>query len=146
MSEAPKVKCADCGYLFYRNSGYGHVVEAGVAERRSGDKPHNCNSMPECSRGVDLAGEYSTGGFKAIREMLQKPRACDFFRQHVPGLLPKEHLDMDLLQQQQAFQERTIERERRWMEDQARIANQRHWQSLSVAILIPLVAALLNSC
>lgn len=117
-----EVKCKDCGYLVYRNRGYGNIVEASRAERERGDAPHNCANMPECGRGVNLQGEYSAGRFNAVRELLHKPRTCALFMKHVPGLLPKEHLDMDLLQQQNEFHRSQMD-----------LANKRHRQNLWIA-------------
>lgn len=114
------VKCADCGCLALRNRNTLELVGAGEKYRREGMLP-SINSRyvfeeaPVCAEGIadfsafhnDVAGGHA---------MARSERICLPFIRWRPGLTPKGHMDIRLLEEQREFNLHIIDADREWKE------------------------------
>lgn len=130
------VKCKNCGYLAVRHLEAQELVGMPDFQRENGHPPEsngtrvNLDRTPICSMArCDLRAELdgSPNVASVVAKVVNASRDCDRFRQRIPLLTPKEHLDMDMFDRQQAWQQAESDR-----------AERRHrqglWQSLGVAL------------
>lgn len=125
-------KCSECGYLALR-SGAG-FLEVDDAIRNNGLS--TSAQMPRClmmkeefaKEAAGLPREHGNLVASQAKEVIQRERVCDRFRKWSLGFTPKEHAEMDfasqILANQQVFQDA-----------QARLADERHGQSMKIALL-----------
>lgn len=121
------VRCAKCGYLGVRHPETHGLVCPDESQRETGvpvgagthtippSKWIPLDIAPICALGVfDLRGEWrgGSGSTDAAKEVMQRDRDCSRFTHLTPGLMPKEHIDMDLLGRQQAWQDEQRRRDR----------------------------------
>ncbi len=144
------VQCTKCGYLAMRNLVTRELVEVEVGVRGGGELPEGpsvpsndqsdfllqraprvYDLPPICFKLVPEFCEETeeweqTGTHDYFMELIEKQRSCDQWCQWHQGLSPKEHSDMqltdELLRRQETFQS-----------DQARLADERHAESMAVA-------------
>jgi hypothetical protein len=126
------VKCADCGYLGVREIESNRFVNPSTTQRRGGQPPPNFNgnaitrTEPNCVLGAcDLECELSGPGTAPAANVMSKERLCEHFTDVIPGLSPKEHIDMNVLKQQEEFHRKCLEDDRRWRESQETARSQR---------------------
>ena len=118
------VKCADCGYLGVRHPGTHELVGPDERQRQTGEPSSKADShlwsiamgeppineivldpAPVCARGAfnlwsEWKGHVTNGKsalFPAAKEVMRKDRKCRRFVKTIPGLGPKERVNMDLL-------------------------------------------------
>ncbi len=127
------VQCASCGFLALRKCKTREITEAEMDFRRGGGIPSHGNELvyddyPLCFvQAVDLRHEIeqvdTPGGRKQV---VLASRNCDSFTPWIQGFTPKEHADMKLLEQQQAWNREMAEAERAWRERQEE--RQQQWR------------------
>jgi hypothetical protein len=112
------VKCAKCGFLGVRCLDTGNIVGEELRER--GVWPTNSEGRrafqdtPVCAVGACNFAEETPGtDYESTAGVLQKDRECDQFTRLLPALTPKEHIDMNVLQQQKEWQQRCDEENQR---------------------------------
>jgi len=125
-----KVKCcAECGFLGVRHRETGELVGPGEEQRETGSPPEGrsipgllaekfsppepitLDIAPVCAVGAcDLRKEWQEcqkvqklAPTAAAEKVIQQPRKCKRFTAGLPGLNPKEHINMNLLQRQQVW-------------------------------------------
>ena len=126
------VKCAECGYLGVRRCNDQALVSPGPDQRRTGEAPKDpsvkidappiLETMPLCAIGVcPLDEEFADGQLitpssargpmkganvaqKVMRDDRPKCESEKKFTPWIPGLSPKEHIDMNLLEIQASKQ------------------------------------------
>jgi ferric-dicitrate binding protein FerR (iron transport regulator) len=98
------VKCADCGYLGVRHPETLELVGPSHQQRETGALTGTLrgqmflDEQPICAVGAfDLWRETAAQPDGALRVM-QKPRDCLKSTEWIPGLSPKEHIDMNMLE------------------------------------------------
>jgi hypothetical protein len=131
--EGVMVKCAACGYLGVRDMDNKMLVNPSAEQRRNGQPPSNSKggaatqAEPICALGIcDLESELTGPGSAPAATVMSKDRICSPSTKNIPALTPKEHIDMNVLERQQAFQQEWREKDQQWRETQAK--DQRQWQ------------------
>jgi len=131
------VKCAECGYLGVRHPHTYELVTPDERQRETGiptgiftvgDKTTILGDMPICAVGAcDLRKEceqtrkVASELGKVPCEVTHKDRECSQFTDLIPGLTPKEHIEMNLLQEQRIWQQTNqAANDRRQQSDSAR--------------------------
>lgn len=120
--------CKECGYLGIRNNETRELVEVDEAYREHGRNPPG-GKLPQLYHGApvctvmahDLSQETKHAEGRDVVEMLKQPRDCGDRGKSTAwqrGFTPKEHVQMQLLEQQQAWQRQMAEDERAWRERQ----------------------------
>lgn len=121
------IKCADCGFLGVRHLITQELVSPAEEQRQNGTPPESDNGRPNldtepvCAVGATVLWDDSEGDYGPAH-LIQKERDCSRFSRWIPALSPKEHLDMDMLEQQ-----------RQWQQEQARLAEDRHRETMTQA-------------
>lgn len=149
-----KVRCADCGFVAFRDPKTNDLVEIVRESRELGHSQGFNLGLPVCSVGACsriMAGEES------VLEALRTERACDAFYPWVPTFNPKEHREMQIAQElrqeiaarekenkawqaeqksiEKAWQAQQKADDRAWQEEQKR--KDRQWQFvMGLAILV----------
>lgn len=124
-----KCKCVDCGYLsLASNDSQGTLKEASV-EYRNWNPGYGSQPMAYCFRLADRLG-WNGGVEISPKETFEKVKAerdCPAFYPWTQGFSPKEHraMEMHYLEEQAR---------RLWEEKQAMVAEERHRETISVAI------------
>lgn len=163
-----RVRCADCGLLALRNNEMHRLVEADFRYREEGIPRRNQQGVviydivPVCFvREVNFHEEIGDRPKdKAAPLVLRKERECKSFMPWCQGYSPKEHIEMNILQEQRDWQLRREEEDRRWRASQAeqeqewrreqsglseksiQQANKHHkWDLLIIGVLVALVTA-----
>lgn len=159
------VRCADCGYLAMRIPQTRKILEMEMAFRETGRFPEKFGSLPVC-----FVGEIEFPTTPWI-EMAKEERICEQFCQHISGISPEGHRDMQFglelsklderrrkddqdredrrRKEDLAWQEKVRKEDREWKAEQERKAEMRwdkehglqKWQLLIVGILGTLVIA-----
>lgn len=79
----------------------------------------------QCAVGVfALTSEIKNGHHP--REVLNVERECKRFREWQPGFSPKEHREMEIVEEQRKYNRQMLEEERQWREQQAEA--ERNWR------------------
>jgi hypothetical protein len=158
------VKCAECGYLGVRHIGTQELVSPSADQRATGEPPGGperigpagvLDVVPVCAVGAwDLPKEFTAhnrpanentivrhrASAAAAKTVMQEDRRCPQVTPWLPGLTPKEHIDKNLLEHQQAWQdERSKEDARR--EDRRDTKNFRLNCVLVIVAVVSAVAA-----
>jgi hypothetical protein len=123
---AQMVKCAECGYLGFRHIESQQLVTPSDEHCSTGEgplKPDSRNTVtavvheaPVCAVGLLVDnfdpskpgphGHHREAAPAAVRTIMHRERGCSQFTPRLPGLSPKEHIDMNFLERQQRFQAR----------------------------------------
>jgi hypothetical protein len=113
------VKCADCGYLGAREVNSHQLVNPRAEQRQTGAPSRgNRNGLsvaltrtdPICAiAAFDLQAEMGNPGAgafaeAAVAEVITKDRKCNRFTDNMPALTPKEHIEMNMLEEQREWQ------------------------------------------
>ena len=120
-------KCAKCGYVGVRNPRTRLLVGPDENQLETGtptEWPISNNThyvwAVSCAVGAcNLLREWyertqhGQNKIEATNEVLQTDRTCAQFTSRLPGLTPKEHIDMNMLAQQQSWQDARDRREER---------------------------------
>jgi hypothetical protein len=75
--------------------------------------------------------------------VITKERNCEKFTELMPGLSPKEHIDMNLLEMQKAREDRRDLQQHDWHRDDIRMRNWHFFYILMAAIISPFLAVVL---
>ena len=110
------VKCADCGFVAVRGVESQQLFGPLHEQRRSGHSPANFNGVainhvaPICVVGAfDLEQELPQPGPAHAANLMAKERECLKFTKWIPGLSPKEHIDMDLMERQRLYNDHLLQ-------------------------------------
>ncbi len=155
------VKCADCGFLAYRDSLKWEFTETPDIVRKTGGKPFLIYGgglpiiPPVCFiNKYDLwaeSGDINHASPETIKCTVQKDRECDSLAEYQQGFTPKEHremLDRKWMLNYQAAREKEDKqwrddqrrRDLEWREKQEKSAENRHrWDLIIVGIVATLV-------
>jgi len=127
------VKCADCGYLGVRHIESQCLLAPSEEHRKTGEPTSRepdpkdveyaqthisklapgatiVDILPVCALGLaNCRKECGAVGAQRIspisaKKFMQDKRECGRFRPWIPGLTPKEHMDMKALEEQQSWQ------------------------------------------
>lgn len=133
------VKCADCGYLGVRHIENQTLVSPGEEQRRTGSPPTIeqggtiggrtlpvLDTRPVCAvRAFPLDEELLAS--VSAKDVMQKDRPCGRSTPWIPGLTPKEHIDMiatqAMLDANLKAQKEQAQRERDWRKEDMKIAS-----------------------
>lgn len=144
------VKCKDCGYVGAREFQTRILLEVDEGFREQAERGHVMSNKtlyfgkPICAAMVfNLGSEVAGDGRDDTLAILHMNRNCDVFTSWQQGYSPKEHLDMNLLKEQQAAEQSRREQEqewqrqcdaddRKWREEQERVAETRHRENLKL--------------
>ena len=74
----------------------------------------------------------------------QEPRECEAFTQWRQGFTPKEHAEMDDRKRERDWQREMAKEDRKWREDQASLAEERHNESMRTASRVSLLSAVIG--
>lgn len=129
QSERRHVQCADCGYLSIREKDSQAFVGVDEGYRESGKahqpKGHMREVMPLCFVGAhDLEVKPTT--CDVIRDKICKERKCDCFTKWLPAFSPREHYDMNMIQEQRQYQEKRLDEDRKWRAGESQTTEDRH--------------------
>lgn len=167
-SQKTTVKCKDCGYLAWRHRNTWELIEVDL-EHREG----TADSLPSMAirkeivmsqevcfcAAHDLRAEELSPA-KSQEAVIWKDRVCTSYTKWCPGLSPKEHMQMHLLEEQRKREDerdaaqrewqKVQEQERRdWEAAQSRLALQteeaRHDRSIRWSVIGVAVGVLLTS-
>lgn len=131
-----KVKCAECGFLGSRNHITRQLEETELLTREQGVFPTHLgeptHEPPACSRRV--ADLWSEAGIKnwpidfktytqKIYSAIQEERNCTSWVEWIPGLTPKEHMEMLEIKARLQWQAEREDADRLWREKQERKSN-----------------------
>lgn len=98
---AAVVKCEECGFLCVRDFNSRRLIEADTLYREKGRSPNPFMLAPICFVQAERLWEESTAVEHAqVMEIIRKERTCDKFTPWFQGYAPKEHIEMQLLQEQ----------------------------------------------
>jgi hypothetical protein len=172
-------RCVECGFLGVIHAETRRLVPPSEHQRETGEnalKPSAVGSgepiteqIPTCALGaMTLSNEIEpiTGAGNSFQfrravarqavAIMHKERTCPKFRERIPGLFPKEHVEMlltqDMLNAQASAAKAQAERERRWrQEDLSRAAAERaadikrtKWD-IAVKVIGPVVGAIVGA-
>ncbi len=157
------VKCADCGYLAVRNKETHALVSPAREQRETGEAPpapgaveRPIGTIPICAIGVcdlrrkveearrGMVGKPVIRDGEAPKAVIQKDHDCQRSTKWIPALSPKEHIDMDLLEKQQVWDDERDKRQQAWQEERdARNLRVNRW--LVLAAVISALAALASA-
>jgi len=115
-----KVRCADCGFLCYRDEAKNAFEQVGTEARRSGDFPSDekAQALPHCFvSAYYLADEYCDSAEipdprSAALAVITRERACGGFCQWRSGLSPREHFDLQYQEELRRLNQEQRERDR----------------------------------
>jgi hypothetical protein len=142
-------QCSQCGYLAVKSGDTGEWREAPGEYRESGVLPiplaKSAISVPLCFvRAFDLRAEYESHPTvsreqKAAKTLsvLQQSRDCGARGKSVSwtqGFDPKEHLQMQMLEEQRNWQRTEAADQRTWQAKEAEKADTRHNDNLKAVI------------
>ncbi len=105
------VKCKDCGYLGVREANGTQLVNPDKTQREVGRAINGITEhCPVCAiAAFDLPAEHrdppGMNPSEHAANIMAKDRECHQFTDNMPGLSPKEHIDMNLLAQNQRYLE-----------------------------------------
>jgi hypothetical protein len=132
-----KVICSNCGLLAVLHKQSGEYVSPDKRYRDAGDIPHIDGKYiyvahPFCSVNVidfhKLAGpNLDENDATGRRKHLQEPRDCEKFVEWNPCFSPKE-------QKQMLLNEKMLESQREWQATEAKKADERHRETIRVAM------------
>ena len=132
------VRCADCGLLCYKNQATRTFEHVDAEARKTAQFPTyklgggniRFRYDPYCLvLACDLAKELKArtppsdagGNFQspieAVLEVIGEQRECSSWVKWRPGFSPKEHMEMQLLDEQRKWEQEQRERDRRWQEE-----------------------------
>ena len=151
-----KVRCVNCGFLAARKLATRELVEAEDSFRESMELPSYGNATiyddkPLCFVAAnDLVAEAralppGTELRKRYVDAMQRERDCCGFTKRQHGFTPKEHAEMI---QQAEFQRLQDEREdsaQQFQAEQAKLAHERHIQSLCTSAAVAFVGAIITA-
>lgn len=136
-----KVKCANCGFLAFRETSRSRQL------REAEDGPRRGGMLPMDAKGGFYVDEYPVCFVRAInfhqligqscieenrRTELRKPRDCDQFIAWQQGFTPREHYEMRLLDEERRWQKQKEEADRAWQLQ--RDAGDKHWREQQEAV------------
>lgn len=166
------VRCEICGLLCIRARNTRELIEVEKSIRDEGVIPKSTDAIhrqslpisdpfPICFAQVPINAEYQERIDKhqklsdsvrqgTFREIITKDRKCDelgCFIEWMQGFSPKEHVEMNMLENQRQWQrqmeldaqkwrEDQAERDRKWRQEDARAIERRHLVNLAVTALI----------
>ena len=136
-----KVKCADCGFLAVRHRDTRELTDAEEPLRTTGEIPADHRGLiyvewPICFiRRIDFRKELNdNSGTPHRKRVLNEERECDNgFTPWQQGLTPKEHQEMIQQKMLLDWQREQADEQRRFQAEQARLADERHFQQLELA-------------
>jgi len=110
------VKCADCGLLGVREKSSGTIAEVTEDGRKNGREPAvmiNENRIGPflCCAQLEQFPWTKPGDTKSL---LDRERNCNRFVAWQTGFLPKEHVQMDLIERQELWHERQRKSDRQF--------------------------------
>jgi hypothetical protein len=123
------VKCIDCGYLTLRRNSTRELVEVEAEIRDTGEIPKDHYGPRDIQPLYDPPLICFRNKFKLYEEqnavtgvgpagrilaVINKERPCDKFKKWVQGFTPKQHVEMDLIERQQASIDRKDRRDWWW--------------------------------
>ena len=124
------VRCAECGLLAMRDFKTRELCETENSVRDRGEMPPGIpgsqhkrfDDSPICvARKVDFQELMSNTGAAKVAEQIysvcNSERECDRFLRWQPGMTPKEHLQMDMIERQREWQKSVDERDRQWRKE-----------------------------
>jgi hypothetical protein len=133
VEQSPKVRCADCGYLAVKNYHTRELIEAEAAIRQTGRQPGSIclpgtpdlvyDLTPICfALAYDLRTECGRPGnpeqlAEAFLRVIREPRLCTYITKWRQGFSPKEHMEMQILEQQKRHAEEQRQRDLAWQEE-----------------------------
>lgn len=174
------VKCRDCGFLAVRmratHETPARLIEVEDDYRSKGAYDESYDRVPICfMRKADLRweiGEWTkkfdaaTKADQAMREpltnqlwaIIDRERECDGYTDWLRGWSPREHLEMQMLEEQrnelrrqaeadQVWRERQDTAEREWRSQESAATRREHrilLGALIAAIVIPIIAAIIE--
>ena len=114
------------------------LVGADENYREGGYVPNNQGRMhfyeaPVCARGAKSFSHFGENR-TAAHSMAGSEHDCPKFITLIPGLQPKDHIEMDLVDQQREWQRKESEAQRAWQAAEADRAATRHSDSMRVAL------------
>ena len=168
------VICADCGYLGVRHPGTHELVGPDEYQRQTGlptrsaipsvgsmgenvsDGETVLGIIPTCAVGAWSLERYYRGGNDnaarccAAKEVIQRERDCSKFTPWIPGLTPKEHIDMlatrEMLDAQANRLDAQAAREREWRKEDMKLASDNlktargnttaQWWIMAIALIV----------
>ena len=113
-------KCRDCGYLAFRHHSGLHLMEVTERFRKTGEaflgKPYQ--DGPICAIAAwPLEKEIENDDPSEYKKVFHEERDCDQMTTWHRGFTPKEHVEMNLREQQ-------AKREREWRQEDMELAKQ----------------------
>jgi hypothetical protein len=118
--------CAECGYLGIRSSTTKELVEVEETFRREGAEDRTGGvqaayvGKPVCAiMAADLQAVVSSRRGSSIAQMLSEQRNCEHGTRWLRGFTPKEHLQMNLIEEQREKHRKWEEEDRAWRQAQA---------------------------
>ena len=138
------VRCIDCGFLsFYEQFESNNLVPVTRKYRTSGESPPSrfiaakgernpYDNCPVCFvNACDLTEQKKSDSWRDGYEVAVRPRSCDDFEQFIPGLEPREHIEVIKERLTQAMQAGREQADREWREKQENIAREWRTEDLS---------------
>ncbi len=136
--------CEKCGYLGIRNAATLQLVEVDEAFRELAITPPGLNGLksvytgkPVCAvMAHDLASECKASHGQPVLDVFRLKRDCGDRGKSITwqrGFTPKEHVEMQLLDEQRA-----------WQEQQAEKAENRHLEAMRTQRFTALIAAVIG--
>ena len=134
--------CAECGYLTIHNRKTRELVEVETAirgggkipafadETRTGDQPVYEKPFLCFMREPQVTADLQDGTYPSFEKqrdaVFHKLRTCESWTAWKQGFTPKEHLEMNLLQEQRDWQRKCQDADQSWRESQDR--RDRRWR------------------
>jgi hypothetical protein len=128
-SAMPDVRCCECGYLSLREVYNRELYSPEANYRETGETPiaSSLSPFPVClmracdfRRELKVAKEGHHSDSVKIVDVIRRDRPCDEFTTWQQGFSPKEHLEMNILKEQQAAHDKQAAIERQWRKEDTR--------------------------
>jgi hypothetical protein len=130
---AESVQCKECGFLSVREHTKNVLEETPSHTRQYGNAPSGRGQSPVCFvLAAPLEVDYSAfvepiTATDRFLKVINKERTCSGFVKWQQGYSPREHRDMQISQA-------LLDSQQKWQAEQARLSDERHQQSLAVAV------------
>ena len=127
-----KVQCSKCGYLAIRENQSRNLVEVESGMRESWVHPPATagtsfkkydDSKPICfSQKIDFQEKLGSSASRdRIDDLVKTPIECDSYVPWKQGFSPKEHAEMELLNEQRKWQAKRDDDDRKWRAEREEI-------------------------
>lgn len=148
MTGQESVTCAACGFFAVRHLESQLLVSPGAAQRKSGHPPGGPNAkcavgtVPFCAVNSEAAHEHGVEYTPPAEfvKIAKSTRECGAFTKWLPGLTPKEHLDMAVLEDQRTWQRKCDTEDKQWRESQDK--DNRRWRLIELGVMGGLVTVI----